>query len=523
MGYILLAIEHLAVSLLLLTTLAACSAHLRRRRTAAIVAAAVLLTLILFGPFLAAATAARFVMNLVYHHFIPVLTLTLLFILGSVFVARAALRSEADGEPAGRQWPRLKLAAALATALLLELMTFWNLDLAVKNQIAAARLEAGALSLSVAPPQVPDSLNAALIYEKAFKLIGDEQWPKAWKFTPSKDGVEIDPADPVFIELVKSRQPAIELIRRAAAMPDCFFARDYAHPSFTMLLPEIGPLRKASRLLILDAHARIARDQRQTALDDVHAMFRIADHLQREPILITMLVSIGIRNEACRTLEFLLNNATFTQQELGTLRLDESISGVQLLGRAMTAEEAFGIATFGQFADENPFLMFRQIPGEPDNGGSAPGASLFRVFMFNDELHGYRDLMEQFRQAAALPWTQAHAKMQEIEGQLGSRREGMLASMLCPSLLRIHIKVLHNECLMQMSRLALAAARYRAVHNSDPATLAALAPDFIDAVPTDPFDGTPIKAEFAPGKLTLYSLGDENKRTDALTFVLNTK
>ena len=69
-------------------------------------------------------------------------------------------------------WPRGRLAIALSVVVALHLMTFWNLDLAARQQLASLRIEAGALALWVAPPRVPDRDNAMVLYQKAFETMG---------------------------------------------------------------------------------------------------------------------------------------------------------------------------------------------------------------------------------------------------------------------------------------------------------------------------------------------------------------
>src|SRR5206468_4272430 len=82
---------------------------------------------------------------------------------GSAVVLLLGLRRTGPDEaPAARTWPRARLAVALAAALAVDYITFANLDLAVKVELAAVRAEAGARALALSPPRVPDRDNAAL-------------------------------------------------------------------------------------------------------------------------------------------------------------------------------------------------------------------------------------------------------------------------------------------------------------------------------------------------------------------------
>jgi len=57
----------------------------------------------------------------------------------------------------------------------------------------------------------------------------------------------------------------------------------------------------------------------------------------------------------------------------------------------------------------------------------------------------------------------------------------------------------------------VACQRYRLRHHALPPTLQALAPAFLQVVPTDPFDGKPLKYRCAGGAYVLYSVAEDGK------------
>lgn len=69
--------------------------------------------------------------------------------------------------------------------------------------------------------------------------------------------------------------------------------------------------------------------------------------------------------------------------------------------------------------------------------------------------------------------------------------------------------------------LALVACeRYRIRHGRWPESLQALVPEFLDKVPTDPYDGQPLRYRRLPDGAIVYSVGPNRKdeggtRTDA--------
>ena len=58
-------------------------------------------------------------------------------------------------------------------------------------------------------------------------------------------------------------------------------------------------------------------------------------------------------------------------------------------------------------------------------------------------------------------------------------------------------------------RTAIAIERYRRKNGSLPENLDQLVPEFIDAVPTDPFDGRPLRYARTEQGVKLYSVGKD--------------
>ena len=57
--------------------------------------------------------------------------------------------------------------------------------------------------------------------------------------------------------------------------------------------------------------------------------------------------------------------------------------------------------------------------------------------------------------------------------------------------------------------VCLALERYRQAKHAWPATLDALAPDYLSSVPLDPFDGKPLRYRQLPDGLVVYSVGTD--------------
>jgi hypothetical protein len=298
MGYTLLWIENLTFWLLLIALGVAAAVRVKRpwRRRTLLVAT----TLLAPGASLLA-TLAIWALETTWRVptglFGPVLALSVCCTVGLLVILRNGLRRDDQQSPRASLWRLGTLALATAAALVLHLMTFWNLDLSVRQQMETLRAEAGTLAMSVAPARIPDRDNAALLYVQAFEGGLLDPLPKEyneWFRLMSDEPDKFDPRDPELTAYLNRLRPLLALVREAAARPGCNFNRDWGRPSFSMLLPETQDMRTAAWSLQLEAHTRAAQGDVAGALEDILAMHRVAEHVSEEPFLICQLVSFAI-------------------------------------------------------------------------------------------------------------------------------------------------------------------------------------------------------------------------------------
>ena len=64
-----------------------------------------------------------------------------------------------------------------------------------------------------------------------------------------------------------------------------------------------------------------------------------------------------------------------------------------------------------------------------------------------------------------------------------------------------------RKALIGTAELAIALARHRMAHENVPADASALIPSFLSVVPTDPFDGQPLRFTHSDLEVRAYSIG----------------
>jgi hypothetical protein len=527
MGYLLLWIENLVVSWLLVAMLMACVGRLRSRWQQRV--GSILVVLLMFAGYATLTgleAALEFGARIRIGWFWPLLLLTLVFVVGATTIARYGIRLApgAAAVPAAG-WARDKLGLALLGAVVLQLMTFWNLDAAVKQRLAVLRTEAGALAVSAAPRDVSDNDNAAFDYQMVIESMGAEQdWPQVWidadtaahQADPDTQhdshGSEVPKFDFTGVELGKflERHDAeLVLIRAAAAKPGCYFDRNYSQPSFDILLPETQEMRRVVRLLAVHARSQSAEGNLRSALADVHAMYAIAEHVGSEPFLVSMLVAAFIDRLAKNTLAAVLSEARPTEQDLAAIHIDAKISYRRLLNRSLRMEEALFLTEFSNLDDSRRFdILFTNIAVSkaPRIPGFGP---LYRVFLLSDDAAAYREFMHNHQQMHARPYGEAKVRWEGLDAEMQQNRPGILASLLAPALMNCNETAIKADTGRRLARLTLAMHRYRAQRESFPATLDELAPEYIALVPHDPFDGKPLKFVRSDLGWTVYSIGPD--------------
>jgi hypothetical protein len=523
MGHALLWIESLAVVLVLLAAITACTARWASRPAQAVLPVlTALLLLVVAGIYTYAVDFLRSGGALEDYPVRYAGSWTLALALGSIVVLfRGLRRTPPDGVVAGRAWPRARLAVALVALGVVTYITFTNLDMAVKFEMASVRAEAGSRAVALAPPRVPDRDNAALLYQQAFESITPrekvpasqrERWfGQAW----DDSTVSINPKGADLKKFLARQQRGLALLRKAAVMPDCWFGHDY-HDGFGLLLPELERMRDGARLLLLNALVEAHDGNSRAALRDISLVFRMARHLN-DPTLITFLTARTIERDGTRALEEVLAVTAVRPEELAPLLAEgESHSREELL-RTLRMEEAAGAGFFATLTDSaDAAQALEQFAGPRTGRYVSEGiarwvvrSSFYRVFFLSDDLAAYRRGMRRFQEAVAHPYYQAQRELDRFEREFRAHQGGILTKLLMPAVVKCASAAAMGEAFRELRRLALAVTAYRVKNGKFPDRIDDLAPAHLARVPLDPFDGQPLRLKRDGKDLILYSIGPD--------------
>ncbi|HET6575074.1 MAG TPA: hypothetical protein VFG68_15815 [Fimbriiglobus sp.] len=516
MGRALVLIESLTAALLLVALAAAWASRRRSGPVRWAVPAAVVLVVAVPAAFTVYGMSLLNRMGTVsLGQYLAAIGWTAAFVVGSLVVVPSGLR--AVGE---RAWPVRSLAVAFAAAAVLTAVTVSNLDVAVKSQLAAVRVEAGARAMALATPRSTGEPNAAPVYLRAFAALAPppEQLPaqlrdQATPWPKHYDRTAFDPADREQKEFLDSQQRGLALLREAAAIPYCAFDRDWSGDTapVDVPLPELAGLRHAAVLLAYDALARASRGDGDGAADDVAAIFGIARHI-RYPLMIDLLAAVKIERIGAQALEDVL--ALAPPKNVTRLPAGTGEPFREFLRRTFAMEEAWGMAAI-------VMLATGQARGSPELQEQTPmnafgeallDSPVYRVFFLEGDLAAYRHHMRTMRENAARPTPAALDGFEEHDKVIrATRGGGVLSGLLLPAAYRVLYAALDGDATRGLARLALAATAYKAKHGKHPEKLSELVPEFIAEVPPDPYDGRPLRLKRTDGGLVLYSVGRDRK------------
>jgi hypothetical protein len=516
MGHIFFFLALVAACLLFSAAATAAAARSRGAARVVLEAAAILVPVLVLLALLSLASMLAFGPRpLARHWFGPVLFAALSGIIGGVWIARAGLYSASPGGPPAAHWPVIGLAGLCAAAASVAFGTLAAIDNAVAAQAPYLRLEAAQLMATHLPPPVAEADNAATAYRVAFATL-DEDAALDAEGSPLASPNTADVTVPATAALLARHRGTLDAIRRAADRENCRFARDWTRPSVDMELPELASMRRAARLLALEARREAAEGDAAAALADVVRIARIGRHAAGEPVLVCGLVGLAIDRLALDTLAAVLPRLTKADRRLLD---DPALAEMVARGPEMTAafygEEAFGLSMLADVADGRSDLatIAGYSGGEPADRTSpliAPLSSLFRTFLLPADIAAYRGMMERLQKLAesGKPFAAIRDELAAIDTAVNGEHPGVMSGLLVPPIGGVLGSMEESRARHAAARAAVAATQHRLDTGRLPATLGELVPQAIAAVPADPFTADrPLTLRAEGNGWVVYSVG----------------
>lgn len=511
MAYLLLCAESLAVSLLLVATITACTARWRFRGLRAFVLVLTLLVgLLLYAGLAVLAGMLYLALPDFAWAFQAALVLAGGFLLGAIIIYIRGLRWR-EGIARAATWPCGRLAVALLVAAWMHVMTIWIADLAIRQEAGSMRVRAAVLTMSVVPPRLAGSDNAALDYMRASMVMGpSEDLPEAWreKWTGSQDAncPDLDANDPQLRAFLRDKAEALRLLRRGAAKSGCRFEYNYYDQTdFGIVAANELAIQKLQQLLWISARLSAVDGDANGTVEDINAMLALAEDTGSCPLKTSILVGMGCDGLALQAIQDLAGDGKLDSAAMARIRFGEGPSWQGRLQRAMLMDEAYRLTVL---ADVGEGRTTMEDLGELVNVDVVETMA-YRLFGLPEDIVVNNRVSAGLRKLGPKPYWQAKAGLEELDRQYRRHRGGLIMCMLIPMIVQPPLLATEFDARRAAAGTAVAACRYRTARGRWPDKLEDLVPDYLIVAPTDPFDGKPLRFKSGGDKIVIYSVGPD--------------
>ncbi len=384
-------------------------------------------------------------------------------------------------------------------------------------RIRAAGFPVSGAELNAWRRPVPDSENGALVLTQAFALL--RTFPDARSNEVVADKIltrtnDWSSATRGLVEAyVQTNALALAKARDALLLSRFRFPVDFSYgPDSEM--PHLRKLKEIAVIAALAAGLDAEEGRAEDWPEQVDLQLKLAATLDDEPDVVSHLV----RNSIIRM------SAGATERSLN--RVSPSAEGCRRLQAAFTrtgATNALPLALVGERAQTIPIfrMSWKEMQSESQNDVSPskseephrylgqPAFVLSLTGLEERDLDFYLQTMDKSISLAALPPPSSLTLTNYLESanNVAQHKWDILSMMMLAPLSRAIVSEASTQARIRLATTALAVEAFRRERVRLPTALRELTPQFLDAVPMDPFDGAPLRYRLLAHGYTIYSIG----------------
>ncbi len=423
-------------------------------------------------------------------------------------------------------WRRRKWIVSIVLLALLGAFVGWNLvQVRIDPRLEAIRKRGYPTTLTElnAWYKVPPSEDTAPVYLDAFKLPLFDMSSQPGR--PSTDlellparGANLREDEQAQLEaLFATNQAAMELLHSVQPGLRCRYPIDLTQ-GFSTLLPHIAKVRRGVLALGAEALLRSTQGKPAQAVESLQAAGRLADSLTLEPLLISQLVRMASWGLLLKRMERVVNATRLSEQELALLqRTVSAAEQPDTLARGWIGEQAVGVAFFTDRSAQYQVFGSGMGGGMGVNSRSAARAMITAMQvtgMFGQDRSVYMRIVSNALAAAQMPYparVEAARWTEKLSTNIATKF-CIFSRVLMPSIASPFLTDADHATRVRTATTALAIERFRLAHtNALPGSLQDLVPVFLPEVPTDPYDGKPLRFKRLNSGFVVYGLGRDGK------------
>lgn len=309
---------------------------------------------------------------------------------------------------------------------------------------------------------------------------------------------------------------AVEEIEAVLAQPGGRYQVTITTPAINTLLPELWKYRQVAQFISASCALNAEMGDMATCAKDLDGLFGLARLYDGGyQMLICALVQVSLEAQHSSWIERVVNRVGLDASHLTTIQgqLERTQNGPDFQ-RSMMSERVMFLDTYqwarsgngGGFAALSGFTA-----GGPGTGSSINIWGYLPALPSLDVVYGlgmYAKLVEATQEPG--PKSLKRAKQAESKA-MSAPAYHVYSRIMLPSLSRSVELWLRGIGTKRAMIAALACERYRLANGEWPESLTDLVPEYLKAVPVDPFDGAPIRyAETSEG-INLWCIGEDLK------------
>ncbi len=384
-----------------------------------------------------------------------------------------------------------------------------------KKGLPASPLELDRWYIEAIPGQ-----NSADLYRDAFAAMksAEDSVPICGLGSmPPNDEKMSDELLTVSSKHLEENAKCLELLLQACQMRSCRFPASLDKGPGT-LLPHVSSVRGASRLLSLSATVEAERGNLEKSANSMYAVLSNSACLNEEPMMISFLVKIACDSIAITTLNRCMSRADYDDQTLANFAKLITLS-------ISDNRRSFERGIYGDWACLSEFSYydagvshFTELP----ESLSAFAKFLHRSSGF-DALDKIRDW--HFREGIVKLGLAPYDKkaIDAFESRIIGKHRYLNRFLYPASSYSVSTYLIRHktrfEAQATVALVSLAVRRFHLKHGKLPETLSELVPEFLDSLPSDPFDGAPLR--YKKGIIKLKKEQKKENGTNELEYEAN--
>lgn len=422
-------------------------------------------------------------------------------------------------------WVVLGIVAFLILAPIAALVV-WRASLTAKidrelKTIRAAGLPTNPVELDAFYLQVPEAENAALLFAEAGEMLPtqvDREEQKLQTQFEQMGRSELLPSEITnyLAQHLSENKDALAILHRAAGLTNSRYPVDLSR-GFETLLPHLAKVKGTARLLREEAVQEAAAGHADRATESVLAGYAAARSLAGEPLPISFLVGNSMNAIAGSGLEQVVNRVALDDAQLQRLqKVILASDNTNALPRVLAGERG---CTIGVFQDPAGFAAMMNIGTavagiSPNVYKAGPKALNSLTGFFDRDLLYYLETMQKLIDAAGEPPPERFDAVKDFDADMIEAKQKLyvITAMILPQLGKCLDRDADNSARLRAAATALAIERYRLKHEGKlPENFSMLVPEYLPAMPIDPFTGEALQYRKRDKGFIVYSVGADRQ------------